>query len=37
MDRNESYVANLRKAILQKLYGLKGSPKDLDQRILAIK
>ena len=37
MDRNESYISNIRKAILQKLYDVKGSPKDLDQRILAIK
>ena len=35
--RNESYISNLRKAILLKLYGVKGTPKDLDQRIMAIK
>ena len=35
--RNESYISNLRKAILMKLYGVKGTPKDLDKRILAIK
>jgi cbb3-type cytochrome oxidase subunit 3 len=35
--RNESYISNLRKAILLKLYGVKGAPKDLDQRIMAIK
>lgn len=37
LDRNESYVANIRKAILQKLYGVKGAPKDLDIRIMTIK
>ncbi len=37
LDRNESYVANIRKAILQKLYGVKGTPKDLDIRIMTIK
>ena len=35
--RNESYISNLRKTILLKLYGVKGAPKDLDQRIMAIK
>ena len=35
--RNESYISNLRKAILLKSYGVKGAPKDLDQRIMAIK
>ena len=35
--RNESYISNLRKAILLKLYGVKGAPKDLDQRIMAVK
>ena len=35
--RNESYISNLRKAILLKLYGVKGTPKDLDQRIMAVK
>ena len=35
--RNESYISNLRKAILLKLYGVKGTPKDLDQRIMAFK
>ncbi|MBQ9216114.1 MAG: hypothetical protein IJ159_05085 [Prevotella sp.] len=35
--RNESYISNLKKAILLKLYGVKGSPKDLDQRIMTIK
>ena len=35
--RNESYISNLRKAILLKSYGVKGAPKDLDQRIMAVK
>jgi len=34
--RSDSYISNLRKGILQKVYGVKGTPKDLDQRILRI-
>ena len=36
MGRSDSYVANTRKGILLKVYGIKGSPKDLDERILSI-
>jgi len=35
--RSDSYISNLRKHILVKVFGLKGAPKDLDQRILQIK
>ena len=35
--RSDSYISNLRKGILMKVYGVKGSPKDCDQRILQIK
>lgn len=34
--RSDSYIANLRKGILLKVYGEKGLPKDLDSRILSI-
>ena len=36
-DRSDSYISNLRKAILKKCFNITGSPSDLDQRILAIK
>lgn len=36
LDRDEAYISNLRKGILLKVYGIKGSPKDLDERIVQI-
>ena len=36
MDREDGYISNLRKAILLKVYGIKGVPGDLDQRIMQI-
>ena len=36
MDRDDGYISNLRKGILLKVYGIKGVPGDLDQRILQI-
>ena len=36
MGREEAYISNLRKGILQKSYGIKGSPKELDERIMQI-
>ena len=36
LNRSDGYIANLRKGILLKVYGLKGSPKDLDERIMRI-
>ena len=36
-DRSDSYISNLRKAILKKCFNTTGSPSDLDQRILSIK
>ena len=36
MDREDGYIANLRKGILLKVYGIKGVPGDLDQRIMQI-
>jgi hypothetical protein len=36
-DRSDSYISNLRKAILKKCFNIAGSPSDLDQRILTIK
>ena len=36
LDRDDGYIANLRKGILLKVYGIKGSPKDLDERIMKI-
>ena len=36
MGREEAYISNLRKGILQKAYGVKGSPKELDERIMQI-
>jgi len=35
--RSDSYIANLRKSILMKVFSVKGSPKDLDKRVLQIK
>ena len=35
-DRTDSYISNLRKAILKKCFNVIGPPSDLDQRILAI-
>lgn len=36
MDRDDGYISNLRKGILLKVYGVKGVPGDLDQRIMQI-
>lgn len=36
MDRDDGYISNLRKGILLKVYGIKGVPGDLDQRIMQI-
>ena len=36
MDREDGYISNLRKGILLKVYGIKGVPGDLDQRIMQI-
>jgi len=36
LDRDDGYIANLRKGILLKVYGIKGIPKDLDERIMKI-
>jgi type II secretory pathway pseudopilin PulG len=36
MGREEAYISNLRKGILLKAYGIKGSPKELDERIMQI-
>ena len=36
LDRDDAYISNLRKGILLKVYGIKGSPKDLDERIMKI-
>ena len=36
LNRSDGYIANLRKGILLKIYGIKGSPKDLDERIMKI-
>ena len=33
---DEAYVSNIRRRILHKVYGIKGNPKDLDERIMAI-
>ena len=33
---DESYVSNVRRRILHKVYGIKGNPRDLDERIMAI-
>ena len=34
LNRSDGYIANLRKGILLKVYGIKGYPKDLDERIM---
>jgi tetratricopeptide (TPR) repeat protein len=36
LGRSDSYISNTRRRILQKVYGIDGKPKDLDDRILAI-
>ena len=36
LDRDDAYISNLRKGILLKIYGIKGSPKELDERIMQI-
>ena len=36
LNRSDGYIANLRKGILLKVYGIKGYPKDLDERIMKI-
>jgi len=36
LDRDDAYISNLRKGILLKVYGIKGSPKELDERIMQI-
>jgi hypothetical protein len=36
LNRSDGYIANLRKGILLKVYGIKGFPKDLDERIMKI-
>ena len=32
-----SYISNMRSRLLTKIYGIEGSPKDFDQRIMSIK
>ena len=34
LDRNDTYIANLRRRILKKRWGIDGSPKDLDAILL---
>ena len=36
LDRNDAYIANLRRRILKKRYGIEGAPKELDTLILSI-
>jgi len=36
LGRSDSYISHTRRRILQKVYGIDGKPKDLDDRILAI-
>ena len=36
LNRNYAYIANLRRRILKKRYGIEGSPKELDALILKI-
>ncbi len=36
LGRDGGYISNLRRRILQKVYGIDGKPKDLDDRILSI-
>ena len=35
-NRSNDYITNIRKRILEKVYGIKGTAKELDERILAI-
>jgi hypothetical protein len=34
LDRNDTYIANLRRRILKKRWGIDGAPKDLDAILL---
>ena len=36
LDLDESYVSNIRRRILHKVYGIEGNPRDLDERLMAI-
>ena len=36
LDRDDAYISNLRKGILLKVYGIKGTPKELDERVMQI-
>lgn len=36
LGREEAYISNIRKGILLKVYSIKGTPKDLDERIMQI-
>lgn len=36
LGRNDGYIANLRKGILSKVFGIKGVPGELDQKIMQI-
>ena len=36
LNRNYAYIANLRRRILKKRYGIEGSPKELDALVLKI-
>ena len=36
LDKNDAYIANLRRRILKKRYGIEGAPKELDALILNI-
>ena len=36
LNRNYAYIANLRRRILKKRYGIEGSPKELDALVLNI-
>ena len=36
LDRNYAYIANLRRRILKKRFGIEGSPKELDALVLNI-
>lgn len=36
VNRNDAYIANLRKGILLKVFGIKGVPGELDQKIMQI-
>ena len=35
--RSDSYIANIRKGLLHRIYGIEGSPKEFDERLLTIK